>query len=85
MSWMSDVNSIYTHAQNAIDLLERLSADSKWAHRGGGYRGALLRALNSARAVGISTEDNEAAKIQLQRLIDASFELLEKAAIDLID
>lgn len=85
MSLMPEVNSIYTRAQTAIDLLERLSADSKWAHQGSGYRGALLRALNSARAVGLNMEDNEATRTQLQRLIDASFELLEKAAIDLIE
>jgi hypothetical protein len=82
---MPEVNSIYTRAQPAINLLERLSADSKWAHRGSGYRGALLRALYLARAVDLSAQDHEGAKIQLQRLVDASFELLEKAAIDLID
>ena len=81
---MPEVNSIYARAQTAIDLLERLSADSKWAHRGSGYRGALLRELNLVRSA-LAQESIPENINRLQRLIDASFELLEKAAIDLID
>lgn len=85
---MLDTNSIYMQAQTAIDLLERLSADSKWAHQGSGYRGALLRELDIIRAMDVDEEHH--ASIQdainrLQELVEASFDLLEKAAIDLID
>ncbi len=85
---MPEAKSIYLQAQTAIVLLERLSADSKWAHQGSGYRGALLRELDLIRAMDV--DEGHHASIQdvtnrLQGLVEASFDLLEKAAIDLIN
>jgi hypothetical protein len=82
-----EAERICSQAQTAIDLLERLSADSQWAHRGSGYRGALLRTLESARQVGAASPGSQSEQVllnHLQSLVNASFELLENAAIDLI-
>jgi hypothetical protein len=78
---------LYSQAQTAIDLLERLSADSQWAHRGSGYRGALLRVMDSIHGLESRPSDpqsEQALLLQLQNLINASFVLLEKAAVELI-
>jgi hypothetical protein len=82
-----ETEGICSQAQTVIDLLERLSADSPWAHRGSGYRGALLRALESVREVKAASPDSQAEQVllnRLQGLVNASFELLENAAKDLI-
>jgi hypothetical protein len=84
---MVEKEYICSQAQTAIDLLERLSADSQWAHRGSGYRGAILRTLDSIREFdGISNDSQVELDMlsRLQSLVAASFELIEKAAIDLI-
>jgi hypothetical protein len=78
---------IRSQAQTAIDLLERLSADSQWAHRGSGYRGALLRTLEALRELDAKTSNSQTEQILLERLqslVSTSYELLENAAIDLI-
>jgi hypothetical protein len=84
---LAKAEMICSQAQAAIDLLERLSADSQWAHRGSGYRGALLRALEAVRGFDRMENDSQIEQMPLQRLqslVDASFKLLEKAAMDLI-
>jgi len=56
--------------------LERISADSYWAHRASGVRGSLLRALEkleAGRPVQIS---------RLDALMAKGFDILEKAAIE---
>jgi hypothetical protein len=35
-------------AQQLIQRLERISADSVWAHRSSGYRGSLLKWIDQA-------------------------------------
>lgn len=50
--------------------LERISADSYWAHRASGIRGALLRVVENSRQI----ESQE-----LKDLLMAGFEILEKA------
>lgn len=84
---MAEAQLILSQARVAIDLLERLSADSQWAHRGSGYRGALLRLTDSVRELGLGGYDHQQEQVlldRLQNLIDASFDLLEKAAMELI-
>ncbi len=66
-------------ARNVTAMLERLSADSVWAHRASGLRGSLLRALEDVESGQISP--NELLKIN--RLIRAGFDILEKAARDI--
>jgi hypothetical protein len=53
-----------------ISRLERLSADSYWAHRASGIRGSLLRWMDRGSR-------NEG---QVGEMIELGFEILEKAA-----
>jgi hypothetical protein len=57
-------------ARILIARLERLSADSYWAHRASGVRGSLLRWV----------EDDQGDVGQGRDLINYGFEVLEKAA-----
>jgi hypothetical protein len=57
--------------------LGRLSADSTWARRASGVRGALLKAIDEAEAAG---DISGPAHRQLDLLVHYGFELLEKAA-----
>lgn len=53
--------------------LERVTADSHWAHRASGIRGALLKAQQAI-------EDGRSVNPrQLERQIQAGFEMLERA------
>jgi hypothetical protein len=53
-----------------VDRLERLSADSYWAHQASGVRGSLLRII----------ENDHLDSPQAAYLLDKGFEFLEKAA-----
>jgi hypothetical protein len=59
--------------------LERLSADSLWARRASGARGALLKALEAQEA------GDEIPPEQFETLIETSFHLLERAAHEIPD
>lgn len=64
-----------------ISRLERLSADSIWAHRASGVRGALLKLLSAI-------EENPQDAITAAKLQDNliwGYWLLEKAARELIE
>jgi hypothetical protein len=66
-------------AKQLISRLERLSADSYWAHQASGVRGALLRGIQRV-------EENRAALHELTRLkelIERGFTILEQAAHEL--
>ena len=54
--------------------LERLSADSKWAHRASGVRGQLLRLLEQLE------RGEPVASAQVQALIETGFTILRRAA-----
>jgi len=56
------------------DRLERISADSIWAHRASGVRGKLIRELEKIET------DRYMPVEETYKLIDASFHILEKAA-----
>lgn len=58
-----------------ISRLERLSADSAWAHRAAGLRGSLLNALAEIEAGNEPPQD-------LPGLIEQSFAILVQAARD---
>ena len=56
------------------ERLERIPADSIWAHRASGVRGSLLRMLQKL-------EDGEKLEDQdMKRLISRGFQILESAA-----
>jgi hypothetical protein len=57
--------------------LERISADSVWAHRASGVRGALLRLLEKLER-GRPIQQSE-----LKRMLDLGFFILEKTAEEL--
>lgn len=54
--------------------LEKISADSVWAHRASGLRGAAFRALEKIEG------GNPVSTSALQRYIEAGFYILNKAA-----
>ena len=73
-------------ARLLVARLERLSADSRWAHRASGYRGALLDALDEQED--LQTKGDPTAETQGQErlvlLMKAGFDMLEKAAREII-
>ena len=70
-------NVDFAHQQALARLLasrlERLSADSHWARRASGLRGALLKALAAIESGGAPPEG-------FSVLLERGFEMLEKAA-----
>ena len=63
-----------------ISRLERISADSIWAHRASGHRGMLLRSIDRL-------EKNPALSAQeleyIERLTNEGFFILEQSGIEL--
>ncbi len=57
-----------------VARLERISADSVWAHRASGVKGSLLRMMDKFEK-GFRIREGE-----LQRAIDLGFAILEEAA-----
>lgn len=74
-------------ARMIAQRLERLSADSAWAHIASGYRGSLIKWLDrydrtaGAQSADYSLEDRQL----LEFLIDKGLELLANAARELGD
>lgn len=67
-------NNQIDQAKILVQRLERLSADSMWAHRASGLRAALDKELEKV------TTGGESGSGKLQILIRSGFEILEKAA-----
>jgi hypothetical protein len=71
-----------------ISRLERLSADSVWAHRSSGLRGAMLRLLEhleqpqpaGAEPASGLNQDRE----RLRSLTETGYDMLERAAKELL-
>jgi len=65
-----------------VQRLERISADSTWARRSSGQRGALLRWLErlEKQEQGELPAPSNGEMELFQLLVDVSFDLLEKAA-----
>ena len=59
-----------------IARLERISADSFWAHRASGVKGYLLRVVEK------SEKGYPIRRVELKRIVDLGFFILEKAARD---
>jgi DNA-binding response OmpR family regulator len=67
-----------------IARLERLSADSNWAHRASGLRGSLLRyqeELLTRHGSELNLTPEEVS--QLEQLMRSGFTMLEKAALEI--
>lgn len=70
----SDRQRLFDQARLLVRRLERLSADSIWAHRASGIRASLDKALTSEQEIDFDT---------LNRLIVQGFDILHKAAQEL--
>ena len=57
-----------------LERLERIPADSVWAHRASGLRGSLLAIVERRE------EDQQAEDPEIERLIAYGFQILESAA-----
>ncbi len=63
-----------TLIQILLSRLERVSADSYWAHRASGMRGALLHLLEQVE------NEHAADNARLHELMEGGFDILERAA-----
>jgi hypothetical protein len=70
----SDRQRLFDQARLLVRRLERLSADSIWAHRASGIRASLDKALASEQEIDFET---------LNSLIVQGFDILHKAAQEL--
>lgn len=72
-----------SEARILVDRLERLSADSYWAHQASGLRGALLRLIDLSES-SHNAPTNQVPEItpasQLNGVMGRSFEILVRAA-----
>lgn len=64
-------------ARQLVSKLERLSADSYWAHQASGVRGSLLRAISEFEA---APHPSTLAGRHLDELIERAYTILVKAA-----
>jgi hypothetical protein len=74
-------------AKQLVSRLERISADSIWAHRSSGYRSSLYRLIEQIEQSRASLDTdimNEPDWALLDLLIQASSGLLERAAREMI-
>jgi hypothetical protein len=75
---MNDSQALINLTCLLAQRLERISADSLWARRASGYRGALLRALEQVERQPAALNPSDLAR--LATLVERGFELLEHAA-----
>ncbi len=68
-----ELRDLLSFAKLVLDRLEKISADSPWAHRASGVRASLAKSLSNPRP------DLEA----LELLLVLGFEILEKAAAEI--
>jgi hypothetical protein len=72
----------YEFALQLVLRLERLSADSYWAHKASGVRGSLLRCLDEINVNNQYTpQDSQFTNLGI--LVDEAFQILKSAAGDI--
>jgi hypothetical protein len=80
---LSSLDRQISEARILVERLERLSADSYWAHQASGLRGALLRLIDLSES-SLAAPTNQVSEItqasQLNRVMGRSFEILVRAA-----
>jgi len=83
---MKDSAYLINQARMVVYKLERISADSVWAHRSSGQRGAILKLLEKIETDPIEAEDPNSERQKdfkrLETLLESSYQLLEKAALE---
>ena len=68
-------------ARQLIQRLERISADSVWAHRSSGYRGSLLKWIDQAeRSSKTQMQPDPALLKHFDLLLDIGLRMLASAA-----
>jgi hypothetical protein len=77
---MDDDCQLYEQAQLLARRLERISADSIWARRSSGHRGALLHWIERMDAMEGELKLDPEDRKRLNALVDTGFRLLERAA-----
>ena len=79
-----EIHFLIQQTKILVQRLERISADSIWAHRASGHRGAILKWLDKHGDEKMEQRINEDNFDQiinsLKHMIEASFALLVKAA-----
>ncbi len=85
---VDQITILLEQAELLVSRLERLSADSIWAHRASGYRGALLRSIAQVRnesSAGTKKQNGEAQELKyLANLLENGYDLLERAAREIL-
>ena len=80
---MDEIDRQFEFAKLLVARLERLSADSIWAHRSSGLRGSLLRCIEQIEADrGMSGENacvDQAMADRFKRLVEDGFQMLKNA------
>ena len=71
------IDKLLEDARFLVYGLERISADSIWAHRSSGYRGSLLRLIDRYEA---GQAMGQVDLAHLEALIQAGYDLLIRAA-----
>jgi len=81
---MLQPEELLEQAHLVIYRLERISADSVWAHRSSGHRGALLRWVEDFenRDPSQAADGSAVDLITLENLIHIAYDILEKAALE---
>jgi hypothetical protein len=74
-----DRDRVIKNARMLVYRLERLSADSWWAHRASGLRGSLLRSLDRLEDIACPAPPEQEWQ-HLDRLMQRGYEILEGAA-----
>lgn len=82
---MNDSKKLMKTAVLLAERLERLSADSIWAHRSSGMRGSLLKFIEKIEHKTAETDTpyasmNEAELREIKSLLERGFFILENAA-----
>lgn len=73
---MNDIRSDTKLIHMLLSRLERISADSYWAHRASGVRGALLRALEKIE------DAKPVSSSEMKRLLELGFSILGSASAE---
>lgn len=83
---MNEQEPAIVHAARLLAArLERLSADSLWAHRASGLRGALLRSLEEWERHTANQPDSESQLLaRLDQLTQRGFAILARAAREIL-
>ncbi len=76
---MIDAERRLVSAKYVLSMLERLSADSSWAHQASGLRGSILHAIERLES-DPDPEKHFAELERLERLVDEGYEILKLAA-----